>query len=531
MLWKKENDNLEPVKPLKDREKPQGGRLRRLRLLNPKNLQKEVHIYGYHFSSKTYILLIIGSLLGIGAIGVLFQLKPLYLTVTVLAVLAMLPLLVVDMYKRMYEQKRFADAVTYMEQVLYSFQKSGKIAAALRETQELFEDGQMRECIARALEYLEQGQAQTDKGVMREALEIIERQYACNKIATVHELLVNNEEHGGDTDHSIYLILNDLEVWKRRGYKLQAVKKQSHMDNIISIIVSTALCAVTLYVLDGMGKLFPAAKEPVDIFAVAVIQASSFIYILCMMFVFLKSARNMTNNWLITSAIHSDAYVQSSYQTVMNYNPGKERKKSILWAAPFLVLAAAGYFYRPWLAIVFVLAAVFMLVQHKAGYNLAKKDTNDELYVALPQWLMSIALLLQNNNVQVSIRKSIADAPVVLKDELVKLDERLREEPDKLASYTGFCRKFDVPEITSCMKMLHAISETGTGDAKMQVENLIARVNEMQAMADVVSDKNAAFKMKMIFSYPVLAATFKLLIDLTLGMIFMFQMLSSMGGM
>lgn len=172
-----------------------------------------------------------------------------------------------------------------------------------------------------------------------------------------------------------------------------------------------------------------------------------------------------------------------------------------------------------------------MLMQHKVGYKLAKKDTNDELYVALPQWLMSIALLLQNNNVQVSICKSIAKAPVVLKDELVKLDERLRGEPDKLASYTGFCKQFDVPEITSCMKMLHAISETGTGDAKMQVENLIARVNEMQAMADVVSDKNAAFKMKMIFSYPVLAATFKLLIDLTLGMIFMFQMLSSMGGM
>jgi hypothetical protein len=34
----------------------------------------------------------------------------------------------------------------------------------------------------------------------------------------------------------------------------------------------------------------------------------------------------------------------------------------------------------------------------------------------------------------------------------------------------------------------------------------------------------------MIFSYPVIAATVKLLIDLTVGMIMMFHMLGSMGG-
>lgn len=487
-------------------------------------------MYGYNFSSKTYLLLVICSLLGIGAIGVLFQLKPVYLMITVLAVLIMLPVLILDMYKRMYEQKRFADAVTYMEQVLYSFQKSGKVASALRETREIFEDGQMRDDIGAAVEYLERGQAVTEKGVMREALELIEQHYLCNKIRTVHELLVNNEEHGGDTSHSVYLVLNDLEIWKRRGYKLQAEKKQSHTDNIISIVVSTILCAVALYVLDGMGKLFPTANEPIDIFAVGMIQVSSFVFLLCMMFVLLKSAKGLTNNWLLASAMHDESYVLNSYHTVISYDDKKERKKSVIWAAPFLVLAVGGYFLKPWLAIVFVLIAIFMLLQHKVGYNLARKDTNDELYVALPQWLMSIALLLQTNNVQVSIRKSIEDAPVVLREELLLLDERLSGEPDRLASYTGFCKKFDVPEITSCMKMLHAISENGTGDAKVQVENLIARVNEMQTMADAVSDKNIAFKMKMIFSYPVLAATVKLLIDLTLGMVFMFQMLGGMGG-
>ena len=49
-----------------------------LKLLNPRNLAREVHVYGYHFSWKMHTLTIVCSLLGISAIGVLFKLKPLF---------------------------------------------------------------------------------------------------------------------------------------------------------------------------------------------------------------------------------------------------------------------------------------------------------------------------------------------------------------------------------------------------------------------------------------------------------------------
>ena len=143
---------------------------------------------------------------------------------------------------------------------------------------------------------------------------------------------------------------------------------------------------------------------------------------------------------------------------------------------------------------------------------------------------MEMALLLQNNNVQVSIMKSVPGAPAVLRPELLKLVERLREEPGRLSSYTSFCKDFDVPEIQSCMKMLHAVSESGTGDAKIQIHNLLQRVNEMRTQADEIRDKNAAFQVKMIFMYPVLGAMVKLLIDLSVGMVYMMQMLGNMGG-
>ena len=177
-----------------------------------------------------------------------------------------------------------------------------------------------------------------------------------------------------------------------------------------------------------------------------------------------------------------------------------------------------------------LLLSVFLLMQHKVGYRLARKDVTEEIYLALPGWFMELALLLQNNNVQVSIAKSGEGAPPVLEQEIAALQQRLSEAPARLQSYTEFCAGFDVPEAQSCMKMLHAVSEMGTGNVGVQLNNLIVRVNEMQDMAEEIRGERAAFRMKMIFSYPVMAATVKLLADLTVGMAVMLQMLGSMGG-
>ena len=222
--------------------------------------------------------------------------------------------------------------------------------------------------------------------------------------------------------------------------------------------------------------------------------------------------------------------MRHGYQMVTHYDEAKEKKKSILWSLPCLIGGLpALLFGQRWIGVLCLLTAVVMLLQHKLGYHVAKKELHKELYLALPQWLMQIALLLQSNNVQVSIAKSMDGAPVVLQEELRQLQERLEKDPGGLKAYTDFCREFDVPEAQSCMKMLHAISESGTGNAKIQIHNLIERVHEMQDMADGIRDKQLAFQMRMLFSYPVAGATAKLLVDLTVGMIYMFQMLGNMG--
>ena len=100
--------------------------LRYLSFLIPQKLMNEVQVYGYHFSWKSNILVICCVLLGMGVIGILFRLKMIGFLLEMAVVILLFPAFVLFVYMQMYEQKKFADAVTYAEQVLYSFRKNLK---------------------------------------------------------------------------------------------------------------------------------------------------------------------------------------------------------------------------------------------------------------------------------------------------------------------------------------------------------------------------------------------------------------------
>ena len=497
------------------------------RILNPKNLQKEVHAYGYNFSWKSHLLIVLLSLIGLTAIGFLFRINIANMVIIGTTVLAVIPVLVVDMYKKMYEHKRFADVNTYLEQVLYSFQKNGKVLASLRETEECFDRGEMRTRIGEAVQYIENGQAQTEKGLLKEGLGIIEQAYQCKKMYMVHELMISTEDYGGDVEKSILIAMESLDTWKRRIYKMQNEKKQSHHDNVFSIIVATLLCAACLYVFDYMKVMFDTPGL-MDVFSTAAVQFTSTAFVIASILIYVKSSRMLTKNWLEDDGSFDEGLVRREYRDIMEYDDAKEKKRSIVWSMPFFIAAVPVYlFFSKWIAVVCVLVGGFMLIQHRVGMNIAQKDVISAMYVAFPQWLMDMALLLQNNNVQVSIEKSRENAPAVLEGELDRLSERIQENPERLTSYTDFCAGFDIPEAQSCMKMLYSISESGTGNAQEQINNLLKHIGEMQEQADKIVDENNSFRMHLIFAYPVAAAAVKMMVDMTVGMVVMFQLLGS----
>lgn len=524
---KKSISGKEKVKSEKVEKK---SKIRWLWLLNPNNLAKEIHVYGYDFSWLTHAFFIIGSVIGISAIGLLYKLRPEYLIIAIIVAVALIPMCIEQIYKQMFEQKRFADVLEYMDQMLYSFQKTGKILSALQETRESFKEGNMKECIDKAIEHIIGGKTFDENGALeKEALEMIEEKYMCDKIVTMHDLLYNSEDTGGDNKNSILLMLEDIENWKKRGYTLLATKKTAHIDNIISIGMASALTLSVLYTFNYMNTLYENMTNSTSIFDVTLTQISSLVFILCMYFVLLKSFKMQTDSPLNEMNSVSEKDLLRDYEFIVNFDDNKQKKKSLFYAAPFAVGTIIALCYQKnTIAILLLLIAIFMLRQHKLGYNVAKKSVEKGLYASISQWFMQMSLLLQHNNVHVSLAKSMKNAPVIIQKELEKLMERLEQNPDSIESYGSFFKEFDAPEIQSCMKMLYSISENGVGDSDQQIKNLIESVNKLQGKADELNNESIAFKMKMIFTYPVLVASLKLLVDMTVGLLVTLQILGQL---
>ena len=492
---------------------------------NPMNLQKEVHRYGYNFEWKTYLLTIFFVFLLIGVVGMFFKLELVYIVAVGAVALSMLPVLIIDMYRRMYEQKRFADVTDYMEQILFSFRKERKILSALRECDTALPDGQMRAAIREAVTYVEAGTATTEEGVYTEALALIEKRYPCKKIHTVHELLVSAEERGGDVGTSIDLMVEDIEVWKRQVYELQKDKKVGHTDCIFSIVGAALTSGLAVYLMDQV-KNTMGSDTVASIFTLLPVQLTSFVLILICLFTFAGSSRKLVQDWMDGKKKKD---VLHAYEYLMHYDAGKEGRKSILLSLPFLVIAIVCIaFDLPVAAVIFVVLTVFMLFQHKVNCSVYRSDVKNALYEALPEWMFDMALLLQYNNVQVSLAESISHAEPILQAELTALVERIRKDPDEIQSYLLFFANVDIPEIATCMKMLYSMSNDGTGNMQVQISNLVAHVNKLREKELELKNEKIVFQARMMIMYPVAATTVKLLIDMASGTVLLFQLFGTM---
>ena len=78
-----------------------------------------------------------------------------------------------------------------------------------------------------------------------------------------------------------------------------------------------------------------------------------------------------------------------------------------------LFIGVFVYFQNIAVLVAGIVVVLFFLNQHKVGHNLAKKKVAREIEKQFPNWLMEVALLLQTDNVQMAIRKSMDSAPEV----------------------------------------------------------------------------------------------------------------------
>lgn len=493
-----------------DKHKDQGMGKRRFGLFHPGNLQRQIDSYGYSFSMGKYGVFLLAAVVGAVGCGFLFSLHW-YLIIPVAAACAIsLPFLILDGYKQMYEHKQFVDVSDYMEQMLYSFRLDQKILLALKDTRTLFQAGRMHEVIGEAIQYIERGSYHDE--LYKEALGIIEHAYPAKRLCAIHGYLRTVESNGGACDEGIDLLLQDKAVWADNVLLLQEDKKAARLRAVFSLIVTMLLAMVFHMVYRSMPEQYTIIYHPVT-------QVVTTLYLLLNIVIFCKVNRQIAKSWIVPEDMEEEK-LSSYFQMIIHYDGKKEVRKSLIFAAVALAAALlaclSGHLIA---AAVAAVVGLLLLNQHKIGYRIAFDKVVREINRVFPGWLMEMALLLQGNNVQVSIEKTIEHAPIVLRSELQKLSDQLKRTPDAIEPYLEFLGMFELSAVLSSMKMLYAISESGNGDAQSQIRILVQRNSKMMDKAEKLSNEKSLAGINGIFYLPQVTVSLQTVANMVVFML------------
>lgn len=502
---------------MKKKEQTEGRkRVGKFELFHPANLQRQIDSYGYSFSMGKYSVFLTIAVAGAIGCGVLFCLKWYLILPVVLACAAALPRLILDGYKQMYEHKQFLDVSDYIEQMLYSFRLNQKILLSLRDTQTLYARGRMHQMIGASMDYIEQGIYQRD--LYREALEIIEQAYPTNRLLAVHEYLRTVESNGGSCEEGIELLLQDKAVWADNVILLQEEKRAARTRVIFSLVVTMLLAVIFHGVYRSMPSQYTIVYHPVT-------QVTTTLYLILNIQIFCKANRQLAKSWLKVENLEQEKIFQY-FQMVSSFEEQKEGRKSLFLGGIFLSGAGVAWLLGNLIVAVPVTGfGIFLLNQHKIGYRVAYDKVVREINRVFPSWLMEMALLLQGNNVQVAIEKTIDHAAAVLRTDLQKLSDNLKRTPDAIEPYLEFLGMFQLSSVLSSMKMLYAISESGSGDAQAQIRILVQRNSKMMDKSEKLSNEKSLAGINGVFYLPQVTVSVQTMVNMVVFMlVFLGQM-------
>ncbi len=427
------------------------------------NIMDECKRYGYVFSKKKSILFI-GLALGLTFFfGFVFSLQAIYQGILALVILLLLPFFLRNALRNRYEQQRFSDLNNYMEQFLYSFQKSGKILDALVDVRTLFTDGVMAELLDQSIHYI--SHTFVDNKVEAKGLLIIEDAFHYPMLHRIHAFALQVEDKGGGYDKSIQLLLESRRLSADRVYELLKRKRHHRNQVILSILTSLILCSMIYYMADSMEITFVDNN---------IVQIVTLLVLVLDLFILLLADCKMTGEYIEETEDLTD------YEELFTRFYRYDEKK---------------FFQR-------------------IGKQSLRKRLEHQLELSFPDWLMELSLLLQSENVQVAIAKSYEASPPVLKPWLAELISELENNPTGFEPFHHFLEDFTLPEAKSSMKMLYSLSEGRGSNPETQVDEIIRRNQKMLDQAARLKNDDVIASLYGLFLAPQLTAGAKLICDM-----------------
>lgn len=480
--------------------------------LNIKNLLNDLDRMGIEKPFKTIAIYYFIFAVILVCIALLLRLQIPYVIILGLCELFIVPLCIKNHYQKGYEDKRFSEVGQYIEQMLYSFKDSKKVLKSLHDIEPMFKNSEMGDAI-------KEMEIDIEKQGLEYAMKHFEAKYDCQKIHQMHKFMYESETIGGNHKKSVDILLKDKEAWVERTLAFQKEKRNKKTQCIASIVASFIICVI-------MEKVLPST---IDISQNIVVQITTMLLSIIDLILYYIVDKRCCSSILNTLKTRKDSEIKRYYEYVINYDSKREFIKGLkMQIFPLAIIAVGIVLNIIPIIVIGMLFCLWFLFNYKITYKSRLKAIKDEISIQFPRWLMQMALLVQSNSVQVALYKSIPEAATVLKPELIKLNNKLRDNPTSVDPYLEFMDYFKMPEITASMKMFYAISSGAGSDVERQINDIIKRNNVMLDKAEKLAFDNALGGMYALFLAPQLSGGFKMLIDMV---IFFMMFMGSMNAL
>lgn len=155
--------------------------------------------------------------------------------------------------------------------------------------------------------------------------------------------------------------------------------------------------------------------------------------------------------------------------------------------------------------------------------NYYKKHLHD-IDLLLPYYLKSLEILIQHYTIPVAMGKSIEDSPVIFKDGLVKLVEKIDAGDASIDPYMEFAKEYPVRDSMRMMRLLYRLS-LGRQDRKQeQLLTFSKTISNLQQKSRETKYKERLEKMESKTMYMLVSTGAGVMLLLVLSILMMFNM-------
>lgn len=481
------------------------------------DIRTRIRKYDKKFSNSQMRKMYIYAILGIIALSLAFQLKIIPIIIISAVCLYLTPRIALVIAENKYEENKFQETTSYIEQMLYSFRRNSKILASLQDTVLLFPEGEMHDAIEEAIHYIQT--SMSDGNVYEEGLKIIEDKFECRRIKSLHKYLVRVEGAGGNQDMGIHALINDRRLWIDRIDEFKKEKASIIKSVLVATIFSSVVGVITLYMLPSY---VDAPHHPI-------IQAYATFYIIANLFNIKTTIKRLTLRVNDIADKEHEKLMLKKLKWYKNFDLKQEHKKALKFLFLGFAIVVIGLIMKMWAAVAMgVFIGVFgYFIQPKLKYKNTKKAVISEIEMVFPDWLLELSLLLQTDNLHVALEKTIDSSPLIIREELQKLSDEIIIHPTEVEPYMQFFDYLPLENIHSSMKLLYSISEFGSVDEQKQIAELIERNAVLMNKAEDSKNQQRLSSVFMLQFVPMGTSALKMIVDMGVFLVvFLSQSLS-----